>query len=234
MPDEHWGPELGGQWGGPHRHMRIAMSRHAGWRHEPPPFPGEPWEGRPPGPPPGPGFGHARHRFAGFAFRPRPRVGRGDIRAALLRLLAEQPMHGYQLMQRIAERSGGIWQPNPGSVYPTLQALEDEGLVRAEQQEGRRVFQLTDAGRAYVEAHQGELAAAWDAVVGTVDEGVLDLHERFRQLGGAVAQLADAGTAAQVVEAGQLLDRARRQLYRILAQDEPAAEAPDASEAGPR
>src|SRR5919202_1278222 len=190
MPDEHWGPELGGQWGGPHRHMRIAMSRHAGWRHEPPPFPSEPWEGPPPGPPPGPGFGHARHRFAGFAFRPRPRVGRGDIRAALLRLLAEQPMHGYQLMQRIAERSGGIWQPNPGSVYPTLQALEDEG--------------------------------------------VLDLHERFRQLGGAVAQLADAGTAAPVVEAGQLLDRARRQLYRILAQDEPAAEAPDASEAGPR
>jgi DNA-binding PadR family transcriptional regulator len=160
-------------------------------------------------------------------------VGRGDIRAALLRLLAEQPMHGYQLMQRIAERSGGIWQPNPGSVYPTLQALEDEGLVRAEPQEGRRVFQLTDAGRAYVEAHQGELAAAWEAVVGTVDEGVLALHERLRQLGAAVAQLADAGTAAQVVEAQQLLDRARRQLYRILAQDEPAAEAPDAGEAGP-
>jgi DNA-binding PadR family transcriptional regulator len=143
-------------------------------------------------------------------------------------------MHGYQLMQRIAERSGGIWQPNPGSVYPTLQALEDEGLVRAEQQDGRRVFQLTDAGRAYVEAHQGDLTAVWDAVVGTVDEGVMDLHKCFKQLGGAVAQLAEAGTAAQVAQARQLLDRARRQLYGILAQDEPADEMPEPGDIGPR
>jgi hypothetical protein len=143
-------------------------------------------------------------------------------------------MHGYQVMQQITERSGGVWQPNPGSVYPTLQALEDEGLVRAEQQEGRRVFQLTEAGRAYVDAHQSELAAAWDAVVGTVDEGVLELHKRFKHLGGAVMQLADAGTPAQMAEARQLLDRTRRQLYAILAQDEPAAETPDPGESASR
>ena len=227
MPDEHWGPGFGLHWGGPHRAVRIAMARHGGPGHEPLEFAGEPWDG----PPPGPGFGHARRKVV---VRARPRAGRGDIRAALLRLLAEQPMHGYQLMQQIAERSGGAWQPNPGSVYPTLQALEDEGLVRIEQQEGRRVVQLTDAGRAYVDTHRDELAAAWEGVVGMVDAGVRELHERFRQLGGAVAQLADSGTPAQVAEARQLLDRTRRQLYGILAQDEPTAEAADPGDSSPR
>jgi DNA-binding PadR family transcriptional regulator len=68
------------------------------------------------------------------------RVGRGDVRAATLLLLAEQPAHGYQIIQQVSERSAGRWQPSPGSVYPALQLLEDEGLVTAEQQEGRRVF----------------------------------------------------------------------------------------------
>ena len=95
-----------------------------------------------------------------------PRAGRGDIRAGVLVLLAEQPRHGYEIIRELAERSGGVWRPSPGSIYPTLKQLAHEGLVRADKGEGRRVFELTDAGRTYVEEHAEELAAPWDAVGG--------------------------------------------------------------------
>ena len=96
-----------------------------------------------------------------------PRAKRGDVRAAALALLAEQPMNGYQIIQEIGERSGGVWRPSPGSIYPALQQLEDEGLIRAEAGEGgRRAFQLTDEGRAYAAAHSAELTAPWDVVAG--------------------------------------------------------------------
>jgi len=150
-----------------------------------------------------------------------PHIGRGDVRSATLALLAEQPMHGYQIIQEIIERSGGVWRPSPGSVYPALQLLEDEGLVRAEQVEARRVFHLTDAGRAYVEEHRDELAAVWGAVTDTVDGGTRELHDLFHQVGAAVRQVTIAGTAAQVAEAGRLLASTRRQLYRILADADP-------------
>ena len=98
-----------------------------------------------------------------------PRATRGDVRAAALALLAEEPMNGYQIIQAIGERSDGVWRPSPGSVYPALQQLEDEGLIRAEAGEGgRRAYQLTDEGRAYAEAHPDELRAPWDAVAGAV------------------------------------------------------------------
>ena len=95
-------------------------------------------------------YGHGRGGFGGGPFfGPGRRAGRGDIRAAILTLLAEEPMHGYQVIQVISERSGGNWTPSPGSVYPTLQQLEDEGLIEAAASEsGRRVFALTDDGRA--------------------------------------------------------------------------------------
>src|SRR3954454_4068329 len=80
------------------------------------------------------------------------RVGRGDVRAAVLALLAEQPMHGYQIIHEIEERSGGSWKPSPGSVYPTLQLLADEGLIRAEESNGRKTFSLTEEGRAEAES----------------------------------------------------------------------------------
>src|SRR5689334_4364215 len=92
-----------------------------------------------------------------------PRARRGDVRAALLALLAEEPRNGYQLMQEIERRSGGMWRPSPGSVYPALQQLEDEGLVHAEVQDGRRHFALTDAGRAHVEAQGDALKEPWRA-----------------------------------------------------------------------
>ena len=91
----------------------------------------------------------------------RGRARRGDVRLALLRLLAEEPRNGYQLMQTIEERSDGRWRPSPGSVYPTLAQLEDEGLVRSTESDGARHFEITDAGREHLETRADE-PAPWD------------------------------------------------------------------------
>src|SRR5215208_1704044 len=112
-----------------------------------------------------PGTGHGRRGGRGrgdggpwgFPGRRGPRARRGDVRAALLVLLAEEPRNGYQLMQEIEQRSDGTWRPSPGSVYPALQQLEDEGLVRVEPGDGRKAYTLTDEGRAHVEARRDEL-----------------------------------------------------------------------------
>src|SRR6266567_4286449 len=94
----------------------------------------------------GGGFGGWGGPFGPGGFGRGPKVGRGDVRAAILVLLTEGPMHGYQVIHELTDRSGGMWRPSPGSVYPTLQLLEDEGLVRSEEVEGKRIFQLTEAG----------------------------------------------------------------------------------------
>ena len=148
------------------------------------------------------------------------RVGRGDVRAAILILLAEQPAHGYQIMQQVNERSGGIWQPSPGSVYPALQQLQDEGLVSVEQSERSRTFHLTDEGKGYVEKHRDELDAAWKSVLESVDDKGQELRGLLQQVGTAVRQVAREGTTAQIASARTLLANTRRQLYRILAEDE--------------
>ena len=91
----------------------------------------------------GPGFGPGRMPFLGRSRSTR----RGEIRTAILALLLEAPMHGYQIITELSDRSGGDWRPSAGSVYPTLQQLTDEGLVRDEEREGRRVYELTESGR---------------------------------------------------------------------------------------
>jgi DNA-binding PadR family transcriptional regulator len=171
----------------------------------------------------GPGAGGAPFGPPGFGgpFRRGPRVRRGDVRAAALALLSEGPQNGYQIIQQIAERSGGVWRPSPGSVYPALQQLEDEGLIRSVERDGRRSFELTDAGRQHVEAHRDELAAPWETVAGTVTEELLELRELSMQLSMALMQVAQAGNEAQVAEARRILVDARRALYRILASGDP-------------
>ena len=171
--------------------------------------------GRPEG---GPPFGGFRERGFGHG----PHVGRGDVRSAVLALLADGPRHGYQIIQEIGERSGGVWHPSPGSVYPALQLLEDEGLIRAEQVETRRVFHLTEAGRTYVAERREELAAVWNAVTESVDDAMVELRDLFEQVGAAVKHVVRAGGKAELAEARQLLVSTRRQLYRILADAEPA------------
>lgn len=174
----------------------------------------------------GPGFGPGGRGFRGPR-RGRGR-GRGDVRAAILLLLAERPRHGYELIQEIAERSSGFWTPSPGSVYPTLQALEDEGLVTLEQVEGRRTASLTDAGRTYVEQNREALGEPW-AAVGDMGPALAVRREALA-LRDAVGQVARVGTPAQHAAAAAALATARKELYRILAED--AAEADAGQDAG--
>ena len=179
-----------------------------------------------------PGRGRRRHHGFGPPFGPpfggphfRGRARRGDVRATLLVLLDEEPRNGYGLMQEIEQRSEGAWRPSPGSVYPALQQLEDEGLVRAVESAGRRVFELTDEGREYVEQHREELAEPWAAVAGEARPGIGELRSSIAQVGAAVMQVAAQGSEAQVAEARRVLDEARRALYGILAgDDEPPAD----------
>lgn len=152
-------------------------------------------------------------------FRGRAKVSRGDVRIAALYLLSEEPMHGYQIMQELAERTGGVWSPSPGSIYPTLQQLEDEGLVGSEKRDGKKVYHLTGSGRAEVDADRG--GPPWEAL--GVDAGLMELRDLAFQVGGAVMQIADAGNDRQIDAAKEVLAETRSRLYRLLA-DEPASE----------
>jgi DNA-binding PadR family transcriptional regulator len=178
--------------------------------------------GFPPGGPPG-GFPPAGLPWALWSlFRRGTRARRGNVRAAILSLLAEQPRNGYQIMRELAERSQGAWRPSPGSVYPSLQQLEDEGLVKEESSgvvPGGRVFALTDAGRAYVAKHRDELAAAWEsAAPGDAEGAVIAAATQIRHIAGAAMQIAHGGSAAQIAEAHRILVEARRGLYGVLAE----------------
>ena len=158
--------------------------------------------------------------------RRRPRVRRGDVRAAALALLAEEPRNGYQIIQEIAARSGGVWQPSPGSVYPALQQLEDEGLISAESMEGGRSgFALTDEGRSYMTEHADEVNAPWEIVAGREHGFVREMRGLIGQLAMAAMQVTQAGSDAQIAEAQAILKDTRRSLYRILAAEEDAGEA---------
>jgi DNA-binding PadR family transcriptional regulator len=158
----------------------------------------------------GPGFGPG-----GFGPRGRGRAGRGDIRAAILSLLADAPSNGYGLIKAIAERTGGAWRPSPGSVYPTLQQLVDEDLI-ASTGDGRRTeFELTDAGKAYVTEHADELAKAWEATAGH-SQADRAFGESIGKLMGVVQQFRGA-SEAQRAAAIEKLDETRRALYLILA-----------------
>src|SRR3954452_4086470 len=186
----------------------MAMGREPGHRRG----------GRHRGGPPG-GFGGG---FPGFGPPRAPRARRGDVRAALLALLAEEPRNGYALMQEIERRTDGVWRPSPGSVYPALSLLEDEGLVKVEETDGRKSYRLTDTGAAFVEENRDELGQPWQAVLEESDEGALDLRGLMFGIGGAVMQIVGGGNKAQIDQAQELLKQTRRDLYKILAEDPPA------------
>ncbi len=159
------------------------------------------------------GSGRGRGR-GGYRSRSGGRANRGDVRAAVLALLAEQPMHGYQIISELDERTGGAWKPSPGSVYPTLQMLADEGLVRSEPEGGKNVFHLTDSGRRT--AAEGD-SAPWDAVAG--DGATVDVRRTIAQLAMAFKQVTHTGTADQLERATRILNDARKAIYGILAED---------------
>ncbi|CCH34312.1 PadR family transcriptional regulator [Actinosynnema sp. NPDC047251] len=164
--------------------------------------------GGPPVPPEPPGF------FPGGP-RGRGRQRKGNVRAAVLALLAERPMHGYEMIQEIGRRTDGLWRPSPGSVYPTLQLLADEGLVAAaEESGGKKLFTLTESGQA--EAAKLEGAPPWEQVNDEIDVQAAKLRTASRHLGSAMHQMAHAGTREQKTRAVEVLNEARRKLYAIL------------------
>ena len=152
----------------------------------------------------------------------RRRMRRGDVRAAVLVLLDEGPMTGYGLMGEIERRSDGAWRPSPGSVYPTLALLEDEGLIRPQAGEGRTPYELTDEGKAHVEEHRDQLGEPWTKSAEGFGESRLELRSLLGQLGAASFQVAMAGDDAQIAKVRDILTQARRDVYRILADEDPA------------
>jgi DNA-binding PadR family transcriptional regulator len=209
--------------------MFNEMRGHGGRRAFGPGFgPGGPGFG-PGGPgfgPGGPGFGPGGPGFGPGGPGPwhrghggRGRRGRGNVRAAILALLAEEPRHGYAVMTELSARSGGLWRPSPGSVYPVLQQLQDEGLVASRDSEGRKVFELTDAGRRYVEEHAEELQEPWQVADHGPRTRVQSLMRATAGLGAAVEQVARHGDDEQAAKALAVLEDARRAMYRILAGD---------------
>ena len=156
-------------------------------------------------------------------FRRGPRARRGDIRHAILALLAEQPRNGYQIMQELEQRSRGMWRPSPGAVYPALQQLEDERLVTVEASGGGRVYSLTERGRKEAAAQAGEGEAPWDVVSEAAGSDIPEIFHLLKHVGAAALQVAQAGSAAQVDEARKILAQTRKALYRLLAEDEGGA-----------
>jgi DNA-binding PadR family transcriptional regulator len=199
-----------------------------------PPFPpGGPWPGgMPGGPGPFGGFppgrgGPRRGRGERFGGRGR-RSRRGDVRAAILTLLVERPMHGYEMIQEIKERSGELWRPSPGSVYPTLQLLADEGLINDEGSGSRRLYALTEEGRAAAAKIE---TPPWEEIARDADPRDMHLRDAIGQLMGATAQVAQAATDDQKRRAVEILNEARRELYALLGEVTPAAgEAEDETE----
>ncbi|MDT0186403.1 PadR family transcriptional regulator [Microbacterium sp. ARD31] len=218
----HW---PGADWPGDERDdhrsgHRSSGSAWSGWG----PGPGR----RPGGPPPWLG------ELLGFATAPArpqqrgPRVRRGDVRTAIIDVLhrarrADEPINGYQVIQEIAELSHGEWRPSPGSVYPTIQQLQDEGLVESDDERGRRTIRLTDQGVSWAEEHTDELAAVWAPFAPTeqqpVDQpsGQADIKSEIGQVVSAVWQLATQGSEQQRRAALDVLVDTRRRLYGILA-----------------
>ena len=169
------------------------------------------WRGRGRGP---------RGPFGPGGPRGRGRARRGDVRAAILALLGERPMHGYQIIQELESRSNGAWRPSPGSVYPTLQLFEDEGVVSASEVDGKRVFALTDMGRERLAEAGPAGAAPWDDVARETPSEIGRLREGIHQLMAATHQVGHAGSREQAERAVEVLSEARRKLYAILAEDE--------------
>jgi DNA-binding PadR family transcriptional regulator len=159
-----------------------------------------------------------RDAFAPMAAKAGARMGRGDIRTAILAALATEPMHGYQIIQAIGARTGGMWKPSPGSIYPTLQLLEDEGLIEVQADGGRKSYRLTDAGRP--EAETAAQNPAWSQIGDDTMSQVQDFRDAAVGIMSALKQVGFSGTPEQRQKALEVLNETKRKLYAILADSE--------------
>jgi DNA-binding PadR family transcriptional regulator len=224
-----WAFPGGGPWGGPGDFPGPVPGGPGGpnkmWF-----FGGGPF-GHGEGGPFGPGGGGGRGRGRGG--RAWGRARRGDIRSAILALLAERPMHGYEIIGELTERTDGLWRPSPGSIYPTLQLLEDEGLVTAQVDEtgGKRRYALTDEGqRAAAEVAKGP--APWEAVAAGAPEGARALRQAAVKLMPVVRQVMMSGGPREYEEVTKVLDETRRRIYAILANEPSTTSAPASGTSG--
>lgn len=176
-----------------------------------------------PGTPGNPGFnfGELFGGPGGRGGRGRPGVRRGEVRTLILGALAEQPMHGYEVIQALEAKSRGMWRPSAGSIYPTLQQLSDEGLVTSEEIDGRRTYTLTDEGRKTLA--ESPAATQWtDADAGSAKNP--DIRRLAMELAAAVIQVHRVGSAKARRDATSILTDARKQMYRLLSEDEDATD----------
>lgn len=226
-PEHHERPGAP-DWAGP----EMARGPHGGFPPPPPHPPQPPGPGGPGGFPGFGGFPGGDPRSGGWFGDPGPwrrflgnrgaRPAARSVRPAVLALLAEEPMHGYQLMQEIRRRTHDQWRPSPGSVYPILQQLEDEGLVRTVESGGRRVAELTEAGREHIAGREEEFASLWESGEEELDDDRFPaLWRQLGELSGAAAQVGYSGTDAQVAQVRKILADARRRVYAVLAEEEP-------------
>jgi DNA-binding PadR family transcriptional regulator len=166
---------------------------------------------------PSPRWAHARSSRWHGRGRGGARAKRGDIRAAVLALLAEKPAHGYEMIKELDERTEGAWRPSPGSIYPTLQLLEDEGLIKGTDDAGKRRFELTDEGREVQDERSGP--SPWEEVTAGAPPEELQLWRTAQQLRAAVGQVVYAGTDEQRQRVRDLLDKTKREIYAILSEE---------------
>ncbi len=198
---------MSGRGGGPGE----GPGRHGGHRHRGGPGPFGGFGGFPFG-----GAGPGSFGPGGGPWRSGRKARRGDIRTAALLLLAEEPRNGYQIMQEVEERSDGAWRPSPGSVYPALAQLEDEGLIRSEELDGRKAYRLTVEGLAQVEERGADRPAPWEQMSGETPPKAVELGKIMREVAFAFMQVLRTGSEEQQEQAREVLATARRELYRIL------------------
>jgi DNA-binding PadR family transcriptional regulator len=159
------------------------------------------------------GRGMGREGMMGGGWRGGNRARRGDIKFLILEVLAEGPRHGYDIITELENKSNGRYRPSPGSVYPTLTLLEEGGYITGDTADGKRVFTITERGR--------ELLTKKPADAGTDDDDDgIDLRSSAMKLGAAVMQAARASDAASQQKVRDILDTARREIYKILAESE--------------
>ncbi|WP_430783895.1 PadR family transcriptional regulator [Actinoplanes sp. G11-F43] len=191
---------------GPHGHGWTGEFRKRGF-------------GFPPGFPFGPGGpGFPPPDFGGRPGGRRGRGGRQNVRPAILALLLERPMHGYEMIQELDSRTGGIWRPSPGSVYPTLQLLEDEGLIEVTAEGGRKSYRLTEDGRP--EAEAAAQNPPWSQIGEDTMSQVQDFRDAAVGIMGALKQVGFSGTPEQRQKALEILNETKRKLYAILAESD--------------
>ncbi len=159
--------------------------------------------------------------------RGRGRGRRGHVRQAILSLLLEEPLNGYQIMQTLADRTQGAWRPSPGAVYPALAQLEDEGLIESFDNDGQKAFRLTDEGSEQAEKAEKPWETVNQALAGMGNEQLGTMWREYAALGGAAKELSRNGTTAQLEAAGKLIADARRRLYGLLAAEEDLPNADD-------